>query len=203
MGDPRKIRSKYSTPMHPWQLNRLEAEKPLMKIYGLGNKKELWKVDSKLTRFKDNAKKLVVRKGEQASIERKQLTKKLKSYNLIESDSLDEILDLKVEQLLDRRLQTLVLKKGFARSIKQARQMITHGHINVFGKKMTSPGYLVKISEGNSISYNPGSGFDDPNHPERKQPEETMPVRPKEEPKEKTEKKMPEKKEVKKEDKTK
>lgn len=171
MGDPRKIRSKFSGPMHPWQLGRLEAEKPLMKVYGLSNKTELWKVTSKLKKYKDNAKKLVVRTGNQAEIEKKQLAEKLKSFNLIEKDSLDEILDLKVEQLLDRRLQTLVFKKGHARSIKQARQMITHGHINVAEKKMTSPGYLVKLSEENSITYNPSSNFKDPDHPERKTPE--------------------------------
>ena len=171
MGDPRKIRNKYQTPMHPWQKDRLETENPLMKIYGLKNKKELWKAGSKLKGFKDNAKSLVALKGEQAEKERKQLIEKLKSYGLLETSDLDEILGLKLEQLLDRRLQTIVVKKGLARTVKQARQMITHKQINVNGKKITAPGYLVRIKDEGSLSYSASSKFNDPNHPERAKPE--------------------------------
>jgi len=171
MGDPRRIRNKYSGPMHPWQKQRIETEKPLMKSYGLSNKAELWKVGTKLKKYKDNAKNLVALKGAQAEKERAQLVDKLKSFNLIQSESLDEILGLNLEQLLDRRLQTLVYKKGLARSVKQARQMITHGHIKVNGKKMTAPGFLVTIKDEASITYSEKSRFNDPEHPERKMPE--------------------------------
>jgi len=173
MGDPKRVTNKYKTPRHPWQKDRLEAEKPLVKTYGLGNKKELWKIDSKLTAFKDNAKSLVARKGAQAEKERTQLFQRLKSYNLMETESLDEVLGLKIEQLLDRRLQTILLKKGLARTIKQARQMITHRHISVNGRKITSPGYLVRVREENSVEFYPGSNFKDENHPERIQKEVT------------------------------
>lgn len=167
MGDPRKIRNKYQTPNHPWQLGRLEQEKPLMKIYGLTTKKELWKVNSKLSGFKDNAKKLVARKDSQAIKEKQQLFEKLKTFNLIAEDSLDQVLGLGLEQLLDRRLQTLVFKNGLSRSVKQARQMITHGHIMVGGKRMTAPGYLVKVADEANISFSQKSNFKDEEHPER------------------------------------
>lgn len=168
MGDPRKIRNKYSGPMHPWNKQRIDEEKPLMKTYGLVNKTELWKVESKLKKFKDNAKKLVAIKGAQAEKERSQIMEKMRSLNLIHSDSLDDVLGMRIEQLLDRRLQTLVFKKGLARSVKQARQMITHGHIRVNGKKTTAPGYLVPLKEEGSIEFIQNSSFSDPEHPERK-----------------------------------
>ena len=175
MGDPRKIRKKYQTPMHPWQKDRLEMESPLIKQYGLKNKKELWKVDSKLKNYKDNAKSLVALEGSQAEKEKAQLLSKLKSYGILSSNELDDILGLKLEQLLNRRLQTIVFKKGLARSVKQARQMITHKQIIVNGKKITAPGHLVKLADENSIQFSPSSKFNDPNHPERAKPEEAAP----------------------------
>jgi len=172
MGDPRKIRNKYSGPMHPWQKARLEAEAPLMKTYGLTSKKELWKVTSKVKKFKDTAKNLVAKRNAQAEKERKQLLDKLKSYGLIQSESMDELLGMTTEKLLDRRLQTLVMKKGLARTIKQARQMITHRHITVNGKKVTAPGYLVRVAEEASIQFYDNSAFKDNMHPERGTKEE-------------------------------
>ena len=167
MGDPRRMKNKYNTPIHPWEKLRLEAEKPLMKEYGLVNKKELWKVSSKLKNFKDTAKKLVAAKSAQAETEKRQMVDRMKSYGLISTDELDEILGLEVNQLLDRRLQTVVFKKGLARTIKQARQMITHRHIAVNGIKITAPSYLVKLSEQDSVLFMPTSKFDNDAHPER------------------------------------
>jgi small subunit ribosomal protein S4 len=167
MGDPRRLKNKYSTPIHPWEKLRLDAERPLMKEFGLVNKKELWKISSKLKNFKDSAKKLVASKTSQAGIEKRQMVDRMKSYGLIISDELDEILGLEVEKLLNRRLQTVVFKKGLARSIKQARQMITHRHIAVNGVKITAPGYLVRLAEEDFVSFIPSSKFDDVSHPER------------------------------------
>lgn len=169
MGDPRKLKNKYATPIHPWEKFRLDAEKPLMKEYGLVNKKELWRVTSKLKNFKDTVKKLVAAKTTQAEVEKKQMVDKLKSLGLISSDELDDILGLDVRQLLDRRLQTVVFKKGLARSIKQARQMITHRHIAVNGVKITAPSYLVRLSEEESLSFVDHSKFNSDAHPERVQ----------------------------------
>lgn len=172
MGDPKRITNKHSTPMHPWEKERLAEEKPLMQKYGLVNKKELWKAGSQLKGFKDNAKSLVAATSEQAETERKQLLDKLKSYNLIQTDALDEILGLNLDKILDRRLQTIVFKKGLARSVKQARQMITHKHIVLKGKKITAPSYLVRVSEEASVDFYGGSTFAKADHPERVVPEQ-------------------------------
>ncbi len=171
MGDPKRITNKYNTPMHPWEKDRLAQEKPLMQKYGLVNKTELWKAASKLKKFKDIAKSLIASRTAQAEKERKQLFDKLKAYNLIQTETLDEILELNIEKVLDRRLQTIVHKKGLARTIKQARQMITHKHILIKGKRITSPSHLVRVSEEASIEFYGPSAFAKADHPERVAPE--------------------------------
>ncbi|MCQ4335807.1 MAG: 30S ribosomal protein S4, partial [Sulfolobales archaeon] len=57
------------------------------------------------------------------------------------------------------RLQTIVFKKGLARTIHQARQLIVHGHIAIGGRRVTSPGYIVKKSEEDLIDFYPTSPF--------------------------------------------
>ena len=71
--------------------------------------------------------------------------------------TVDDILNLAVENILERRLQTIVYRRGLARTIYQARQFITHGHIAIGGRKVRSPGYLVSREEENLISYAPTS----------------------------------------------
>ncbi len=168
MGDPRRIRKKYQGPRHPWNKERIEEEKQLLREYGLSNKKELWKVQSKLTNFKDNIKRLIPLSSEQSVREREQIFSRLRRLGLLgASASADDVLGLSVRSLLDRRLQTVVFKKGLARSIKQARQFIVHGHIVVGDRKITSPGYLVPVAEESLIDFRPSSSLAQEDHPER------------------------------------
>ncbi len=69
----------------------------------------------------------------------------------------EDVLLLTVEDLLKRRLQTLVFEKGFASSVYQARQFVVHGHIQVRGKKINAPSYIVKKDEEDMIGYTPSS----------------------------------------------
>lgn len=139
-----------------------------MYTYGLSNKKELWKVESTLKTFKDNIKKLTAQTSKQADIEKNQLFTKLRKLGIIASQAdADDVLGLETETLLDRRLQTLVYKQELARSVKQARQFITHGHILIGDKKVSVPGYIVPVSEEASISFSGKSSLFDPEHPER------------------------------------
>ena len=168
MGDPRKIRSKYQGPRHPWNKERIEREKTLMYNYGLSNKKELWKVESTLKTFKDNIKRLSAQTTKQAEIEKNQLFTKLRKLGIIGATAdADDILGLETEALLDRRLQTIVFKQESARSVKQARQFITHGHVLIGDKKVSVPGYIVPVDEETQISFNTKSSLFNPEHPER------------------------------------
>jgi len=167
MGDVKKIRKKYSKPNHPWRMDRITEENQIIKDYGIPRKTELWKVKAKLGSFKNQAKGLSARTDSQAKIERENLVKKLKSLNLIENESLEAILGINIKNVLDRRLQTVAFKKGFAKSMKQARQMIIHRHVLIGGKINSSPSYIVRSSEEGSVELSPKSPFYDTNHAER------------------------------------
>jgi small subunit ribosomal protein S4 len=174
MGDPRKHRKKYETPVHPWQKTRIVEEIKLLKEYGLKNKKEIWKFTSFLKKYKDQAKKLIAMQGSQADLERQQMMDKLKSYGLIKpgNETFDAIFSLQIKDVLDRMLQVIVCKKMLARSPKQARQFITHCHILVGDRKITSPRYLVPIKEEPLVNFTTSSSIYSVDHPERPKPDE-------------------------------
>lgn len=160
MGDPKKHRKKYSTPIHPWQKERIEEEKKLMSTYGLKNKQEIWKMVSKLRGFSRQAKNLIARTTPQGQKEKQQLLAKLHSWNLLSSDAdLDDVLGLTTKDIMERRIQTIVFRKGLATSLKQARQFIVHRHILIGEKKITIPSYIVKGNEEAKICFVPTSNL--------------------------------------------
>lgn len=168
MGSIKKQRKKYSTPLHPWQAARIEEEKKIFNEYGLKNKKEIWRIDSLLRKFRSQAKKLIASTTEQSRKEEKLLIEKLFRLGLLSKDSrLDDILGLNIKALLERRLQTLVYRKDLARTMNQSRQFIIHGHVLVDNKKISVPSYLVKREEENKLSFISNSSLFNPEHPER------------------------------------
>lgn len=200
MGDPRRIRKKFSGPSHPWQKERIEEEKVLLKEYGLKNKREVWKATSKLRNFKIQTKKIIRTKSNQSEKEKIQLLKKLVNLGILnENAGLEEILGLSVNVILERRLQSVVFRKGLARSMNQSRQFITHEHIMIDNKKMTAPGFLVPKALESKISFSTSSSLFSEMHPERVK-KEKMPKKPeskKEDKKSKKEAKKHDKKESK------
>lgn len=152
MGDPKKQRRSYSKPRQLWQVDRIEREKKLSRDYGLKNRRELWKMESLLRNFRRRARKLLTLQTTQAEIEKKQLLGRLSTLNMLKKDAgLDDVLTINIDDILGRRLQTIVQKTGLANTPKQARQCIIHGHITVGGNKVTSPSYLVKRDEEKDI----------------------------------------------------
>lgn len=168
MGDPRKQRKKYETPSHPWQAERIERERGLVKAYGLKNKKEIWKMESFLRRCKRQAKSLIIRHDPQAKKEEKLLLQKLYKLSIVEKEAtIESILDLETRHLFDRRLQTVLYKKGLARTPRQSRQFIIHQHVLVKGKKIDVPSYLVRRDEEGDIAFSKTSPLAESEHPER------------------------------------
>ena len=171
MGDPRKSRSKYKGPRHPWQAWRIEEEKGIKNEYGLKNKTEIWKAKSELRRLNAQAKRLIreTSKGiSQAVKEERQLLDRLHKLGLLnEGATLSEVLALELKDYLNRRLQTVVFKSGMAMTMKQARQFIIHGHISISGKKVTVPSYILKRGEEFVLTYNANSSLHSEEHPER------------------------------------
>ncbi|MBS3112253.1 30S ribosomal protein S4 [Candidatus Woesearchaeota archaeon] len=175
MGDPRKTRKKYKGPRHPWQRERIDEERKILKNYGLKNKKEIMKANSEIKRVATHAKKLIrdrIKGLEQVQVEEKQLIERLQKLKLIGTDAkLENILDLSLFDLLERRLQTIIYKLGLVRSLKQARQFIIHGHISIDGRKTNIPSLLVGRELENKINFVSSSSIADPTHPERSKSE--------------------------------
>ncbi|BDH79728.1 MAG TPA: 30S ribosomal protein S4 [Methanothermobacter sp.] len=156
MGHPRKPRKKYDTPPHPWNAERIKEENRLLTKYGLKNKKEIWKAETMIRRYRRDARHLLGLPEEQTRNEREQLLGHLKRMGILADDAkLEDVLNLTIEDVLKRRLQTMVYEKGLAKTIRQARQMIVHGHIALDGGKVNAPGYLVKKGEEDKIGFYP------------------------------------------------
>jgi len=87
---------------------------------------------------------------------------------LSESATIDDVLDLDIRDLLERRLQTMVFRKGLAKTLFQARQFVSHGHITVAGKIISVPGYIVKRDEEGKLKYFSQSPLSKADHSARK-----------------------------------
>ncbi len=126
-----------------------------MTEYGLKNLKELWKASSEIGKVRRNARILLSGSSSHLEETRKLMTERLSKIGIVANRdaTLDSLLDLNPKVLLERRLQTLVFKRGLATTIKQARQLITHGFISIEGKRTTKPSYIVESSEEGSIGY--------------------------------------------------
>jgi small subunit ribosomal protein S4 len=158
MGDPRKIRKKWEGPRHPWRKDVLEHEMKLVGIYGLRNKRELWIAATIVRRIRHRARSLLAAPKEVREKEEKALISRLVKLGvLMENAKLEDVLALKPEDLLERRLQTIVYRKGLAKTIHEARQLIVHGHIAIAGRRIRSPGYLVTLDEERLVDYAPDS----------------------------------------------
>ncbi|MBT3813959.1 30S ribosomal protein S4 [Candidatus Woesearchaeota archaeon] len=172
MGDPKKLKKKYSTPAHPWNKTEIEENKILRREYGLNIQKELLIANSFLKKYKNIAKRLIADTSEQGQKEKKQMVDKLFKLGLLTSDAaMDSILSLTVRDILNRRLQSVIFRKGLARSMKQARQFITHRHVMVAEKEITAPSYLVSSEEEAQLNFKNKSSLSNEDHPERAIPE--------------------------------
>ena len=153
MGDIKKQKKKFSKPSHPWQKDRIEAEKEMLKQYGLRRKYEIWKIDSLLRKFLNRAKTIIAQRTVQSEFEKKQMLERLYSLGLLKQGSrVEDVLNLTIKDLMERRLQTLVARKQLARSMLQARQFITHENVAIGAKKITAPSYLVSVQEEPQIN---------------------------------------------------
>ncbi|MBU5688504.1 MAG: 30S ribosomal protein S4 [Candidatus Aenigmarchaeota archaeon] len=147
----RKIRKTYSKPKRPWDKARIEEEEKIMKKYGLRRKREIWRAAALLRSFRQRARNLAALKNEE---EEKKLLERLYRLGLLEKGAtLNDVLSLTVEDILERRLQTIVAKKGLANTVKQARQYIVHGHIGIEGRRVKFPSFLVTRELEDKIEY--------------------------------------------------
>jgi len=170
MGGIRRQRKKIVTPGHPYDKSRIDQELPLVGEYGLRNKKELWKAKTVLSKARQQARSLLALPVEVREQREKELLSRLANLGVLPRGSdLDSVLALDVRTVLNRRLQTLVFRRGLASSPYQARQFIAHRHIAIERAIVTSPGRLIKVNEEENIDYAPRSPLVDKSHPARPQ----------------------------------
>ncbi len=156
-----------------WNEDNLALEKELAKEYRVKSKKEIWKAVTFLDNIKDQAKSITSQlnsaNAEQAEKQKELLIQRVKRLGIIKKDdvTLADMLTLSVRDIMNRRLQTLVVKQKLGRTVAQARQFIVHGHIKVGGKKITAPSYLVPAEDEDSITFTEKSPLSSPTHPER------------------------------------
>ncbi len=168
MGDPRKQKKKYVAPKKPFDSDRFEQELQMVGVYGLRNKKELWKHKTELSNYRRQARNLLALPVSERALHERELVTKLARLGILTTEpTLDHVLDLTMEDLLERRLQTVVFRKGLASSMHHARQIVTHGHIALDAARVDTPQRLITVAEGDRLQYTTKSALNDASHPAR------------------------------------
>jgi small subunit ribosomal protein S4 len=159
----RRPRKTYETPSKRWDKTRIDEESKLLKNFGLKNKRELWKAKATVKKFRTLARKMFV-----DATGKEEMFAKLRRMGIFNKEiTLDDVLSMTVENVLERRLQTQVMRKGLAQTANQARQMITHRHITVDGKIVDIPSYPVNTEMEQKIAYSGSSKLSKADHPLR------------------------------------
>ncbi|MDD5111421.1 MAG: 30S ribosomal protein S4 [Candidatus Altiarchaeota archaeon] len=115
MGDPRRQRRKYTRPTHLWRTDRIEEENAIINKYGLKSKTEIWRARAALTRIRNQAVRLLGLSGEEAERDKSELIDRLIKSGMLKTSALDAVLALNVEDLFERRLQTIVYRRDSPR----------------------------------------------------------------------------------------
>ena len=137
----------FNRPKKAFQKTRMEEENVLLKSYGLKNKREVWKALAKLNYYRTRAKALTKSPAEEQEV----FLGKLRGLGF-KTDTLSDVLALQIEDLLKRRLPSVVAAKKLAFTVQQARQMVTHRKILVDGNVISIPGYIVSLAEEGKIT---------------------------------------------------
>lgn len=140
----------YSRPRRPFDKQRIVEEEGIKKEFGLKNKKEIWKSESKIKSIRGKAKRLISASQE----EQQALFNRLKKMGF-KVNSIENVLSLEKKDYLRRRLQTILVGKKIASTSKGARQLITHKKVLVNGRIVDSPSYIVPVELENKITLKP------------------------------------------------
>ncbi len=154
MGDPRRLRNSYKRPKRLWEVDRIKQDKVMKNEFGLKSMNELWAITEHLKKYRREARRMLSLSEDERQEDEEKIIAKLVRLGIVKPGSkIEDILALEVRVFLERRLQTLVVRKGLARTMKQARQLITHGFISLKGRKHSVPGSLVNLEDEQSITF--------------------------------------------------
>lgn len=147
----------YSVPRRPFEKERLDQELKLIGEFGLRNKREVWRVKLTLAKIRKAARQLLTleEKDPKRLFEGNALLRRLVRIGVLTEDKmkLDYVLGLRVEDFLERRLQTQVFKLGLAKSIHHARVLIRQRHIRVRRQVVNIPSFIVRLDSQKHIDF--------------------------------------------------
>jgi len=156
MGDPHYPSRVWKKPKRPLNYDFMMEELNTLGTYGLKNKRELWKARTELSRVRHQARSLLALRQEVREQKEPVLMKSLARIGLVKEDAtLDDVLNLGINDLLSRRLQTIVQRKYSFKTPYQARQVIVHGHVTIEDRVITIPSYIVNVKEEPGIQLSP------------------------------------------------
>jgi len=138
MGDIKRKRKLFSRPKKLFDRARMDEENILIKRYGLKNKREIWKVKTAVSKLRRRAKALIGKDME----EQQKFFDKLNKVGMKVTD-VSDVLALTEESVFERRLQTMLVRKKLASTVKGARQLIVHKNVLVDGKVVNIPSFVV------------------------------------------------------------
>merc|ERR1712185_223478 len=150
-------------PRRSYDKPRLDAELKLIGTFGLKNKREIWRVGLVLSKVRAVARQLLTleERDPQRIFQGQALMRRMIRYGILEEDKqrLDYVLELKIENFMERRLQTLVFKRGLAKSIHHARVLIRQKHIRVGRQIVNVPSFMVRVESQPHIDFALSSPF--------------------------------------------
>ena len=162
MGDPKMSRRIWKKPKRPLNYDLIMDELKTLGTFGLKTKRELWKTQTELSRIRFQARSILALRQEIRERKEPILIQSLSKIGLVDKNStLDDVLNLQVNDLLSRRLQTIAQRKLYFKTPYQVRQAITHGHIMIGDNVVTIPSYIVKTEEETKIHLTPESSFNE------------------------------------------
>ena len=153
----------FKKPRRPFEKERLDAELKIVGEFGLRNKRELWRVQMVLSKMRSRARDLLTldEADPRRLFEGEALLRRMFKYGFLTEDQnkLDYVLALTPQDVLERRLQTLVFKLGLAKSIHHARVLIRQKHIRVGKQIVNVPSFLVQVESQKHIDFALNSPF--------------------------------------------
>ena len=156
MGDPHYPSRVWRKQKRPLNYDFMMEDLNTLGMYGLKNKRELWKARTELSRVRHQARSLLALRQEERAQKEPILMKSLARIGLVKEDAkLDDVLNLDINNLLSRRLQTIVQRKFSFKTPYQARQAIVHGHISIGDRIISVPSYIVNVKEESGIQLSP------------------------------------------------
>ena len=162
MGDTKNFRRVWKKPKRPLNFDLKMDELKILGTFGLKTKRELWKTRTELSRVRNQARSLLALRQDVREQKEPILMNSLSKVGYVQSDAvLDDVLNLEINDLLGRRLQTIVQKKFYFKTPYQARQAVSHGHVLIGDQIVNIPSYLVKVDEEDKVKLTSESVFNE------------------------------------------